>query len=424
VGRQLIARARAAADAPVTARLVSVAVPVPFLEPLTYLVPSHLPLPPVGARVRVPVGSRVLTGCVVDAAQETGTPEHTGLKPVERVLDEEPYLPEPVVSLCRWVADYYMAGLGDTLAMALPPGARGAAATAFRTQRVARLTAHGLSLAGACRCRGSPVRPGGCGHGLPSTRRRADGMRLTPRQQRAIEALADAPAGLPLRDLRERGVTADVVTRLAARGIVSIAAERDERDPFLHATSGPAHEPGRPLTDEQEACVAQLAALADAATFRAALLHGVTGSGKTEIYLRLADRVRRGGRQVLLLVPEIALTPSVAALFRSAFGDRVAVQHSGLSGGERHDQWHRIRRGEVDLVIGTRSAVFAPLTRLGLVVVDEEHDSSYKQDETPRYHGRDVAIVRASREGALVVLGSATPSIETFHHAVVTSTRG
>ena len=132
-----------------------------------------------------------------------------------------------------------------------------------------------------------------------------------------------------------------------------------------------------------------------------ALLHGVTGSGKTEIYLRLAERARRAGRQTLLMVPEIALTPSVAALFRSAFGDRVAIQHSGLSDGERHDQWHRIRRGDVDVVVGTRSAVFAPLTRVGVIVVDEEHDTSYKQEEAPRYHGRDVADrARPRREGA------------------------
>ncbi len=158
--------------------------------------------------------------------------------------------------------------------------------------------------------------------------------------------------------------------------------------------------------------------LADAREFRVALLHGVTGSGKTEVYLRLAERVCRSGRQVLLMVPEIALTPSVAALVRGAFGDRVAIQHSALSDGERHDQWQRIRRGEVDVVVGTRSAVFAPLERLGLIIVDEEHDASYKQEEAPRYHGRDVAIVRGSRERALVVLGSATPSMETYQNAV------
>ena len=174
----------------------------------------------------------------------------------------------------------------------------------------------------------------------------------------------------------------------------------------------------RKLTDEQRRAADELFALADSGAFKVALLHGVTGSGKTELYLRLADRVRRAGRQVLLMVPEIALTPSVAALFRGAFGNRVAIQHSALSDGERHDQWHRIRRGEVDIVVGTRSAVFAPLDRLGLVIVDEEHDSSYKQEETPRYHGRDVAIMRASRERALVVLGSATPSMESYQNAV------
>ena len=147
-------------------------------------------------------------------------------------------------------------------------------------------------------------------------------------------------------------------------------------------------------------------------------MHGVTGSGKTEVYLRLADAVRRSGRGVLMLVPEIALTPQVAALFRARFGEAVAIQHSGLSDGERHDQWHRIRRGDVDVVIGTRSAVFVPLANPGLIIVDEEHDTSYKQDETPRYHGRDVAIMRGKFAGALVVIGSATPTIESYANAL------
>jgi primosomal protein N' (replication factor Y) len=174
----------------------------------------------------------------------------------------------------------------------------------------------------------------------------------------------------------------------------------------------------RMLTPEQTAALDRLRKLADTGDFRVALLHGVTGSGKTEIYIRLSAAVRAAGRRVLMLVPEIALTPAAAALFRQAFGDRVAIQHSGLSDGERHDQWQRIRRGDVDIVVGTRSAVFAPLERVGLIVVDEEHDSSYKQEEIPRYNGRDVAIVRAQRAGALVVLGSATPSMETYHNAM------
>ena len=162
----------------------------------------------------------------------------------------------------------------------------------------------------------------------------------------------------------------------------------------------------------------QLLPLAAAQAFHVALMHGVTGSGKTEVYLRLADAVRQSGRGVLMLVPEIALTPQVAALFRARFGTAVAIQHSGLSDGERHDQWHRIRRGDVDVVIGTRSAVFAPLANPGLIIVDEEHDTSYKQDETPRYHGRDVAIMRGKFANALVVIGSATPTIESYTNAL------
>ncbi len=150
----------------------------------------------------------------------------------------------------------------------------------------------------------------------------------------------------------------------------------------------------RQLTAEQAAALDRLSALASSGDFHVALLHGVTGSGKTELYLRLAAAVRGRGRRVLMLVPEIALTPAMAAVFRDAFGDRVAIQHSGLSDGERHDQWQRIRRGDIDVVVGTRSAVFAPLEQVGLIVVDEEHDGSYKQEESPRYNGRDVAIVR------------------------------
>ncbi|MEZ5416518.1 MAG: primosomal protein N' [Vicinamibacterales bacterium] len=187
------------------------------------------------------------------------------------------------------------------------------------------------------------------------------------------------------------------------------------RSPYAADIGGAAEVPV--FTVEQAAALAVLGPLVDAGRYQAALLKGVTGSGKTEIYLALAERARRGGRQALLLVPEIALTPALAGRVRARFGERVAIQHSGLSVGERHDQWHRVRQGDVDVVVGTRSAVFAPLERVGLIVVDEEHDGSYKQDEAPRYHGRDVAIVRGRQQDALVVLGSATPSLESFHNA-------
>jgi primosomal protein N' (replication factor Y) len=402
-------------------RLISVAVPVPFLDLLTYSLPDDVECPPVGARVRVPVGSRTLTGCVVEHDPAVD-PAHD-LKDIVEVVDREPFLPPEVVGLCRWVAEYYVSGIGDAIAVAMPPGAR-ARASSFRTRRVAALTAHGLSVAAHGLRASAPVVSAPVEADLQvrlptSAPVEADlQVRLTAKQFAALDVLAGAPAGLPLSDLRERGVTADALARLAARGLVAIRDERDERDPFEQgAMSDVLPDAARELTPEQVAAFDRLAALAEAAAFRVALLHGVTGSGKTEIYLRLADRVCRSGRQVLLLVPEIALTPSMAALVRGAFGDRVAIQHSALSDGERHDQWQRIRRGDVDLVIGTRSAVFAPLPRLGLVIVDEEHDASYKQEEAPRYHGRDVAIVRASRSKALVVLGSATPSMESYQHA-------
>ena len=381
-------------------RLVSVAVPIPYLDSLTYNVPDHyLELPPIGARVRVPVGSRTVTGCVV--AHDAALDERAEAKDVAEVLDPEPFLPPAIVELCHWVADYYMAGIGDAVGVAMPPGAR-SRPSSFKTQRVISVTVHGLA---------ESVAESGSDSAM--TRHRG----LTPKQREALETLAAAPAGLPVSALRDRGISGDVLRRLIANGLAASRDERDERDPFEHAApAGAAAEP-RTLTSEQAAAMEQLSALADAGDFRVALLHGVTGRGKTEIYLRLAERIRQAGRQVLMMVPEIALTPSMATLFRAAFGERVAIQHSALSDGERHDQWHRIRRGEVDVVVGTRSAVFAPLTRVGLIVVDEEHDSSYKQEESPRYNGRDVAIVRARSAGALVVLGSATPSMESSFNA-------
>lgn len=375
--------------------LLSVAVPVPFLDLLTYRLPPACGPAVVGARVRVPLGPRVVTGCVV-RLQEPGEAEPAGVKDVIEVLDTEPFLPPSLVSLCEWVADYYLAGIGDAIGMAFPPGAR-VQASGFKMRAVARATEAGHRMLTAAE---------------------ASGPRLTARQRAALDVLASEPGGLAGPALRERGVSAAVLARLVRAELAVVTSEAVERDPFGHAASAPRAVVPRTLTPEQAAAFETLARLADTAAFHVALVHGVTGSGKTEVYLRLADRVRRMGRGVILLVPEIALTPSMAALVRSVFGARVAIQHSGLSPGERHDQWQRIRRGEVDVVVGTRSAVFAPMPRLGLVIVDEEHDASYKQDETPRYHGRDVAVLRASRESAMVVLGSATPSLETYQHAV------
>ena len=405
-------------------------------------------------------------------------PRSSDIKPLIDVLDSEPFLPPDVVELAAWVADYYACGVGEAITTAMPPRAwieserharitddgearmwseRGArrdvlehlaggrvasvealarksrgvhavlatletdglvmltrplkgVADASRTVRVVVLTAQGSEQIE------TPVGSSSCGEAR---------VTLGKRQQQALDLLRGAPDGIPLTELADQDISAESVARLAKLGLAVIERRRVERDPFDRAQGGPFETAGDritrtpvvELTDEQRAALGTLIARASTKAYHAALLHGVTGSGKTEIYLRLARAVRDAGRGVLLMVPEIALTPAAAAIFRAAFGQRVAIQHSGLSDGERYDQWQRIRRGDVDVVVGTRSAIFTPLANLGLIVVDEEHDGSYKQEESPRYHGRDVAVVRARSAGALIVLGSATPSLESYHNA-------
>jgi len=444
-------------------RLVRVAVPVPGLGPLTYSLPDGLPDPPIGSRVLVPLGKRLLTGVACElASPDTESRDaddvNLDLKPIVDVLDAEAFLPDEVVRLAQWVSEYYACGLGEAMATAMPPRAwieserraritdlgearllqeRGArrdvldALSGGRLAAVSSLSARSRSVHDAIV---SLERDGLVTLAQP-LRGKADASRsirvariavqgtddeamasLTEKQRAVVDALRGAPDGLAIAELTARGLDAGVVSRLARRGLVAMEQRRVERDPFETAASA-AVAPSVVLTIEQQAAFDALHELSRSGAYHAALLHGVTGSGKTEIYLRLARTVLNEGRSVLLMVPEIALTPAVAALFRSTFGSRVAIQHSGLSDGERYDQWQRIRRGDVDVVVGTRSAVFAPLARLGLIVVDEEHDGSYKQEETPRYHGRDVAVVRAKASRALVVLGSATPALETFHNA-------
>ena len=386
---------------------VSVAVPVPTLGVLTYRVPPGLTAPPPGARVRVPLGKRVVTGCVTAVFDDPPVNiDGENVREVAQIVDEEPFVPRDVLALALWVADYYLSGAGDAVAVVMPPFARSAGGKGFKTIRVARLTAQGEDVA---RDAGSLVTFGA-------------------KQREALELLASAPGGLTSPSLVQRGIPLATLTGLSSKGLITIGRTRVDRDPFdgstlrlddAHGTTT-GNVSARPyaLTPEQTAALARLEHFSREDKFKVAVLHGVTGSGKTELYLRLARSVIDGGRRVLVLVPEIALTPAAAGTFRAAFGDRVAIQHSGLSDGERHDQWHRIRRDQIDVVVGTRSAVFAPIASLGLIVVDEEHDGSYKQQESPRYHGRDVAIVRAREAGALVVLGSATPSMESYHNAL------
>ncbi len=397
-------------------RFVSVAVPVPALDVLTYRLPESVPAPPAGARADVPLGSRRVTGIVVDPSAAPPPPSMR-VRDVLAVRDTIAFVPPSLVTLAQWVADYYLAGPGDVLASALPPRVLTGDARTFKRRRVATLTARGAHV--AVTMRANPTANAAADvRATPPEERDDVVVRLGARQVEALALLAGSPAGLPASVLAERSIGPSTLTRLVQAGLVAISLETLVRDPFAaHATVPDGDGGPLALTGEQRLALDILEPLVDAGEYRAALLKGVTGSGKTEIYLHLADRVRRQGRQALILVPEIALTPAVAGRVRARFGDRVAIQHSGLSDGERHDQWHRARDGTVDVVVGTRSAVFSPLERVGLVVVDEEHDSSYKQDETPRYHGRDVAVMRARQQGALVVLGSATPSLESYFNA-------
>jgi primosomal protein N' (replication factor Y) len=390
--------------------LVLVAVPIPTLGLLTYSVPDGTSLPEVGARVVVPVGARTVTG-IVAANQGVSSPGVGNIRPIGRTLDAEAFVPPDVVALALWTAEYYAAGAGDLVSAVLPPKARGERADAHKTLRIATITAAGLETGGAGST-GSPQ----FDHGTNDGRRRNPAP--TGRARQALQMLAGNPGGLSSAALRARGIGSETLARLAGLGLIAFHHERVDRDPFESASLAVDSTAPRALTAEQSNALGRLGALMGSGVFRVALLHGVTGSGKSEIYLRLAGAARAAGRTALVLVPEIALTPAVAALFRQVFAERVAIQHSGLSDGERHDQWQRIRRGEVDAVVGTRSAVFAPLERVGLVIVDEEHDASYKQDENPRYNARDVAIVRAQRASALAVLGSATPSMESYYHAM------
>jgi len=381
------------------------------------------------------------------------------IKEVIDLFDSVPFLPDDIVRLATWVAEYYACGIGEAIAAAMPPRAwveseRHAAITEQGHARM--LTERGLRREVLERLADGPARAASLtgssrgGHaallalerdalvtltkplkGSASAFRSvrvasitAQGLeessvRLGERQREALELLKSAPDGIETAQLAERGISAQSLSSLARLGLIGLSRRRIDRDPFEQAVTMPEPRPEPlQLTADQHHALRDLSSLRARGGFQSALLHGVTGSGKTELYLRLAAQVREEGKGVLLLVPEIALTPAVAGAFRRTFGSGVAIQHSGLSDGERHDQWHRIRSGDVKVVVGTRSAVFAPVQSLGLIIVDEEHDGSYKQEESPRYNGRDVAVMRARQAGALVVLGSATPSMESYQNAL------
>lgn len=362
-----------------------------------YLIPPTLAgAVQVGSRVRLPFRERAAAlGTVVDLPTSSDVPP-AKLRALGSVVgDGRPVVSPTLIEMARWMADYYGCPTETAMRAVLPQVIR-EAAVGDKRRLFARLVR-------------APE-----GEELAALKKKA------PRQAEVIEALlAASGAPLPVAALSQTcGASHATVAAMVRAGFIETTHESVGRDPFERET----FVPSRPetLSDEQTAALAAARAQMDAPPEerRPLLIHGVTGSGKTEIYLQAIALALARGQTALVLVPEISLTPQTVERFKSRFTGRgVAVLHSHLSDGERHDEWHRIHRGEAPIVIGARSAVFAPLTNLGLIVVDEEHENSYKQEEAPRYHGRDMAVLRAKLEGCAVLLGSATPSLESFHHA-------
>ncbi|HEY4239247.1 MAG TPA: primosomal protein N', partial [Kofleriaceae bacterium] len=448
---------------------VEVVVPLPVPGRYHYAVPAPwADRARVGARVLVRFGPRKVTGVIV----RTGTPPPEGVAPValSEILDAGvPALPAELVELCLWIADYYEAPPGEVMRAALPAGSgvaaraavtltpegraildgeggaiaapdravlaklaagprRAASFSAAEKKRVAALAARGFVVEGEQRdkARARLPREKIASLAVPADdARKAVASSRSAAQRGVVDELVGglatvaapglpvAAPGLPVAAIEARVAGAKAALRaLAKAGLVTLGEREIAADAIAIGDSMPVSAPPV-LTAEQQVAVDAITA----GEQRVFLLHGVTGSGKTEVYLRVIATVLDAGKTALVLVPEISLTPQLAARFRARFGDQVAILHSGLSESARLGEWSRLRSGEARIAVGARSAVFAPLSDLGAIVIDEEHDGSFKQDEGVRYHARDVALVRAQRTGAICVLGSATPSLESMAHA-------
>jgi primosomal protein N' (replication factor Y) (superfamily II helicase) len=430
---------------------------------MTYAVPDDLAETlAVGHRVLVPLGPRWTTGIVCGLGNDTDV---ENVKAVGMLLDRRPALSTSMLELCRWMAHYYLCGLSEVFKAVLPAGIHAASGQQFalaegepdttavqsETQRrvLSILSGSGptglrqierrLQIDSARGALDALIR-----RGLVEVRQKMSDPRVKPKLERVAEMVPSDPrwmdlelpaiqrkapkqaaclrklweAGgpLPTAALRADGISASVLRALAAGGLVRILSREVRRDPYGEEAAPPP-DTWAPTTDQEQA-LAEICPGIDAGRFETFLLRGVTGSGKTLVYIRAAAHALRAGKGALILVPEIALTPQTVRRFRAEFGDQVAVLHSGLSDGERYDAWRDVRDGRRQVVVGARSAVFAPLPKPGLIVVDEEHDGSYKQtDPAPRYGARDVAVMRGMLESVPVVLGSATPSLESYQNA-------
>jgi primosomal protein N' (replication factor Y) (superfamily II helicase) len=438
-----------------------VAVAGPFDLVFTYRIPDGM-APVVGGRVLVPFRQQRVSGIVTELHERT---PKVAAKNVISVLDAAPVLDDPLLRLGRWIADYYLAPLGEVFRTMLPLGAEFKRSIGYGITDAGRTALHLAGVSGSsARSRRTPqeqlsefraldylgeremvreetlraavgisksvlagmvrkqwiVREDLSGaHDAERTvkvafLRSAEG-KLNTNQRRLVDTLAAAGGGVPVETLQALEVPRTTLATLVKRGLVEIVVE-----PAEFAVSGVKSRP-LPLDFQfnpaQEEALARIRSDVAARRFSGMLLHGVTGSGKTAVYQAAMRSVLEAGRSAIMLVPEIGLTPAAAANLHQVFGGEVALLHSALSDQERAEQWHRIKRGEARIVVATRSGVFAPVSDLALVIVDEEQDSSYKQEETPRYHARDVAVVRAKMANAVVVLGSATPSLESYFNA-------
>ncbi|HSH12134.1 MAG TPA: primosomal protein N', partial [Desulfurivibrionaceae bacterium] len=443
---------------------LEVAVAAPIQQSLTYLVPPGEKPPKIGCRVLVPLGQRQVTGYVLGKAN----PPEPGLKikKYSELLDREPLFPASMVAFFRWIADYYQHPLGEVIKTALPSGT-----TTSSTRRLLLRKAGAENLAKLAASPEAPpwlndllsrgeIPPGATRKLMRAkdSRRRLDKWRgagwlelveeLSTDQTRARQVtcatltpagLGKLPEGLKKSELKTLALLRELagdqcvpiprphlakgysgaraaLTTLAVRGLLTISELPLYRDPFGEP---PLYFPEpEQLTGEQVAVLAEIDTALASGKFSPLLLHGVTGCGKTEVYLRAARHCLELGRPVLVLVPEIALTTQLEGHFLARFGTEIALLHSGLSPGERFDQWQRIVKGQARVVIGARSAIFAPLAAPGLIIVDEEHDGSYKQEDGLRYQARDLAVLRASLGQGVVLLGSATPSLISYQHAL------
>ncbi|WFB36783.1 primosomal protein N' [Kiritimatiellota bacterium B12222] len=373
------------APSPPIARVV---VDVALDKEFDYLIPDALRGVVVpGMQVKVPFGRRHIEGFVLGFKEKS---DFSALKSITGLAKEEALLSPKIMELAKWMADYYMAPIEQSVKTVLPGAVRKKGAT-FKKQLFA-----------------TPGDKSGLESELAGLRRSA------PKQAAALDILLSGEQMLMSDLVRAAKVTHGTLRALEKKGFIQISEGVQERDPLAH------HEFLRTkaleLNGEQAECLAKITQGIDSHTLKVVLLHGVTGSGKTEVYLQALSHALALGKGAIVLVPEIALTPQTVERFRGRFGEGLAVLHSHLSDGERHDEWHRVKRGEATVVVGARSALFAPVKDLGLIVVDEEHESTYKQEEAPRYHARDMAVMRGHLEGCTVVLGSATPSVESLEN--------